>query len=359
MFLRYTHHYGTGDDDFMKIAFYDTKPYDKIWIEPLSAEYGFEIKFFDHKLNADTAVLATDYEVVCAFVNDTISKDVIDILYRCGVRLIALRCAGYNNVDFKSAYRKINVVRVPSYSPAAVAEHAAALMLSLNRRIHRAYVRTRDNNFSINGLMGVDLNGKTAGIVGTGKIGRIFIDICKGFGMKVIAYDLYPDKSSDIEYTDLDSLFEKSDIISLHCPLTPETRHIINGGSLAMMRPNSIIINTSRGGLINTQALIEALRSRKIGGAGLDVYEEEEEYFFEDLSNEILVDDELARLLSFPNVLITSHQGFFTSEAMQAIAEVTIENIRAYEKDEILENEICYQCNSGCLKTKGHKRCFY
>ena len=342
----------------MKIAFYDTKPYDKIWIEPLSAEYGYEIKFFEHKLNADTAILATNYEVVCAFVNDTISKDVIDILYRSGVRLIALRCAGYNNVDFKSAYEKINVVRVPSYSPAAVAEHAAALMLSLNRRIHRAYVRTRDNNFSINGLMGVDLNGKTAGIVGTGKIGRIFIDICKGFGMKVIAYDPYPSENAGIEYTDLDSLLETSDIISLHCPLTPETRHIINAGSLARMQPHTLIINTSRGGLIDTHALINALRSRGIGGAGLDVYEEEEEYFFEDLSNEILVDDELARLLSFPNVLITSHQGFFTSEAMQAIAEVTMENIRSFEKDEELVNEICYMCGNECKKTAGEKRCF-
>ena len=342
----------------MKIAFYDTKPYDKIWIEPLSAEYGFEIKFFEHKLNADTAVLAADYGVVCAFVNDTVSKEVIDVLYRGGVRLIALRCAGYNNVDFKSAYQKINVVRVPSYSPAAVAEHAAALMLSLNRRIHRAYVRTRDNNFSINGLMGFDLNGKTAGIVGTGKIGRIFIDICRGFGMKVLAYDLYPDKSADIEYTDLDSLFENSDIISLHCPLTPETRHIINDGSLASMKTNALIINTSRGALINSHALIEALRSRKIGGAGLDVYEEEEEYFFEDLSNEILVDDDLARLLSFPNVLITSHQGFFTSEAMQAIAEVTMENIRSFENNDILVNEICYKCGQECKKDKGQKRCF-
>ena len=342
----------------MRIAFFDSKPYDKTWMEPLAEVYSHEIKFFEYKLNADTAVLAAGFETVCVFVNDTVDADVIDALHRGGVKLIALRCAGYNNVDFKAAYRKIHVVRVPSYSPAAVAEHAAALMLSLNRRIHRAYVRTRDNNFSINGLMGVDLNGKTAGIVGTGKIGRIFIDICKGLGMKVIAYDPYPDNGTDIEYTDINSLFEKSDIISLHCPLTPETRHLINADSLSRMRPNVLIINTSRGGLIDTRALIDALRSRAVAGAGLDVYEEEEEYFFEDLSNEILPDDELARLLSFPNVLITSHQGFFTSEAMQAIAEVTMGNIRTFERDEILANEICYMCGSTCRKTAGEKRCF-
>ena len=334
----------------MKIAFFDAKPYDRTWFEPMSAEYGYDIKFFDHKLNADTAVLSAGFEVVCAFVNDTIDGEVIDTLYKAGVRLIALRCAGYNNVDFKAAYKKINVVRVPSYSPYAVAEHAAALMLSLNRKIHRAYARTRDNNFSINGLMGVDLHGKTAGIVGTGKIGRIFLDICRGLGMRTIAYDPFPVEGADFEYTDLNSLFEMSDVISLHCPLTPETKHIVNAETLAVMQPHTLLINTSRGGLIDTQALIDALRSRGIGGAGLDVYEEEEEYFFEDLSNEVLVDDDLARLLSFPNVLITSHQAFFTREAMQAIASVTMENIRAFDKDELLLNEICYQCGAVCVK---------
>ena len=342
----------------MKIAFYDTKPYDKLWIDPLSLEYKYEIKFFEHKLNADTAKSAAGYDVVCVFVNDTVNKDVIDILYSNGIKLIALRCAGYNNVDFKAAYNKINVVRVPSYSPAATAEHAAALLLSLNRKIHRAYTRTRDNNFSIDGLMGFDLHGKTAGIVGTGKIGRIFIDICKGFGMKVIAYDPYPATDSDIEYVEINSLFNQADIISLHCPLTPKTKHIINAETLTLMQPHALIINTSRGGLINTNALIEALKTRSIGGAGLDVYEEEEEYFFEDLSNEILVDDDLARLLSFPNVLITSHQGFFTREAMQAIAKTTISNIIAFDRDEKLVNEICYRCGDNCKKTKEQKRCF-
>jgi len=342
----------------MKIAFYDTKPYDKIWFKPLSEEYGYKIKFYEHKLNADTAVLATNYDAVCAFVNDTIDKEVIDILYRNGIRLLALRCAGYNNVDFKSAYDKINVVRVPSYSPAAVAEHAAALLLSLNRRIHRAYTRTRDNNFSIDGLMGVDLIGKTAGIVGTGNIGRIFINICKGFGMKVIAYDPYPIKDADFEYVSADDLFKQSDIVSLHCPLTPETKHIINAESLAVMQPHTLIINTSRGALINTLDLIEALKTRSIGGAGLDVYEEEAEYFFEDFSNDIMIDDDLARLLSFPNVLVTSHQGFFTREAVQAIAEVTMDNIHTFDTDGILANEICYKCNGACKKDSGEKRCF-
>jgi D-lactate dehydrogenase len=342
----------------MRIAFFDTKPYDKTWIEPLSLEYGYDIKFFEHKLNADTAVLADGYEVVCVFVNDSINDEVIDILYNVGVKLIALRCAGYNNVDFKYAYGKINVVRVPSYSPYSVAEHAVALMLSLNRRIHRAYVRTRDNNFNINGLMGVDLHGKTAGIVGTGKIGRIFLGICKGFGMKTIAYDPYPVESTDFEYVPLNALFEASDVVSLHCPLTPETKHIVNADSLARMHPESLLINTSRGALVDTPALIDALRSSSIGGAGLDVYEEEEEYFFEDFSNEVMIDDDLARLLSFPNVLITSHQGFFTREAMQEIATVTMKNIHAYEMDEALENEICYRCGAACTKKEKQKRCF-
>jgi len=232
------------------------------------------------------------------------------------------------------------------------------LMLSLNRKIHRAYIRTRDNNFNINGLMGVDLNGKTAGVIGTGKIGRVFLGICKGFGMKTIAYDPYPVENPDFEYVSLDCLFETSDIVSLHCPLTPETKHIVNADSLARMHPESLLINTSRGALVDTHALIDALRSSRIGGAGLDVYEEEEEYFFEDFSNEVLMDDDLARLLSFPNVLITSHQGFFTREAMQEIAAVTMKNIHAFEADDVLVNEICYRCGAECKKKEGQKRCF-
>lgn len=344
----------------MQIAFFDTKPYDKVWFSKLSEEYNYTIKFHEYRLNADTAQLAAGYESVCAFVNDVIDKDTIEQLYKNGVKLLALRCAGYNNVDFFAAYGKIHIVRVPSYSPAAVAEHAAALLLTVNRKTHRAYIRTRDNNFNINGLMGMDLKGKIAGIIGTGQIGRMFIDICRGFGMEVVAYDPYPAKDTDINYVELPELFAKSDVTSLHCPLTNETKHIINANAFREMKPNTIIINTSRGGLIDTAALIEALKTKKIGGAGLDVYEEESEYFFEDYSSEIVEDDELARLLSFPNVVVTSHQGFFTREAMQAIAMVTMENIHAFVKDEELVNEICYQCDKkqACPKKVGQKRCF-
>lgn len=327
----------------MKIAFYDTKPYDLIWFDPLSEEYGYQIKYYDHKLNADTAVLAKGYDAVCVFVNDTVDAQVVELLCAQGIRLIALRCAGYNNVDLRAASGKLKVVRVPNYSPAAVAEHAAALLLSVNRRTHRAYARTRDNNFSINGLMGVDLRDKTAGVIGTGRIGQIFVKILQGFGMRVVAYDAYPDKKLDIEYVSLDELFTSSDVISLHCPLTSDTYHIINQNRVEQMKDGVILINTSRGALVDTDALLEGLKSKKVGGAGLDVYEEEEDFFFEDLSNEIIVDDELARLLSFPNVLVTSHQAFFTREAMQAIAMVTMENLYAFSEGKPLENEVAYQ----------------
>ncbi len=325
----------------MKIAFYDTKPYDRIWFEPLSKEYGFTIKYFEHKLNLDTAILSKGYDVVCAFVNDTLSRPVLDILHQNNVRLIAMRCAGYNNVDLEAAKGRIQIVRVPNYSPAAVAEHAAALLLSVNRKTHRAYTRTRDNNFNINGLMGTDLRGKTAGLIGTGRIGQLFAEIVHGFGMRVLANDAYPVDKPFLEYVSLDELFTLSDVISLHCPLTKETHHIINQQRIDQMKPGAILINTSRGSLVDTEALLEGLKSKKIGGAGLDVYEEEEEYFFEDKSNEIMADDDLARLLSFPNVLITSHQAFFTREAMQAIAMVTMENIHAFANNKKLENEVC------------------
>ena len=323
----------------MKIAFYDTKPYDKIWFETLIEEYGYEVKFFEHKLNEDTALLSKGYDVVCIFVNDDASQTVLDILADNGVKLLALRCAGYNNVDLKAAKDKIHVVRVPAYSPSAVAEFAAALLLTVNRKTHKAYIRTRDTNFNINGLLGFDLAGKTAGIIGTGKIGQMFIDICKGFKMKVVAYDPYPNETLDIDYVSLDELFEKSNFISLHCPLTKENFHLINSKSIAKMQDNVIIVNTSRGGLIDTTALIEGLKSKKIGGAGLDVYEEEGDVFFEDKSNEIINDDELMRLLAFPNVVMSSHQGFFTREAMQQIAMVTMENIANFENKEIT-NEV-------------------
>lgn len=326
----------------MKIAFYDTKPYDKIWFEPMIKEYNYQVKFFEHKLNEDTAVLSRGYDAVCIFVNDNANEKVINTLYKNGVKLIALRCAGYNNVDFSAAKDKITVARVPSYSPSAVAEFAAALLLTVNRKTHKAYIRTKDSNFNINGLLGFDLAGKIAGIIGTGKIGQMFVDICKGFKMKVIAYDPYPNKNLDIEYVSLDELFEKSNIISLHCPLTKETHHIINENAIKKMQDNVLIVNTSRGSLIDTSALIEGLKSKKIGGAGLDVYEEESDIFFEDKSNEIINDDELARLLAFPNVVMSSHQGFFTKEAMQQIAMVTLENLANFEKN-TLKNEVVYE----------------
>lgn len=326
----------------MKVSFYDTKPYDKIWFEPMMNEYGYEVKFFDNKLNEDTAVLSKGYDAVCIFVNDSATKDVIDTLYENGVKIIALRCAGYNNVDFSAAKDKITVVRVPAYSPSAVAEFAAALLLTVNRKTHKAYIRTKDSNFNINGLLGFDLSGKVAGIIGTGKIGQMFIDICKGFKMKVIAYDPYPNKNLDVEYVSLDELFEKANIISLHCPLTKETYHIINEKVIKKMQDNVLIVNTSRGSLIDTTALIEGLKSKKIGGAGLDVYEEESNIFFEDKSNEIIEDDELARLLAFPNVVMSSHQGFFTREAMQQIAMVTLENLANFEQNTI-KNEVVFE----------------
>ena len=344
----------------MRIAFYDTKPYDKVWFDKINEKYGYKIKYFEDKLNADTAILAKGYDIVCAFVNDTIDEQTIDILYENGTRLLAMRCAGYNNVDFKAAYGKMYIVRVPGYSPYAVAEHAAALLLGVNRKTFRAYNRTREGNFSINGLQGFDLYGKTVGVIGTGKIGRVFIDICKGFGMRVLAYDPFPREMDGVKNVTLDELYKESDIISLHCPLTAETRHMINADAIERMKQGVYIINTSRGGLINTPDLVEGLKDRHIGGAGLDVYEEESAYFFEDLSSDVMTDDTLARLLTFPNVLVTSHQGFFTQEALRAIAETTLANVKAYEDGQPLENEICYQCEQdrkGCRKKK-KGRCF-
>ncbi|HOP71992.1 MAG TPA: 2-hydroxyacid dehydrogenase [Thermoclostridium caenicola] len=342
------------------IAFFDTKPYDRIWFDRLKDKYGFEFKYFESKLNSDTAVMCAGLDGVVAFVNDVIDEKTINILSEQGIRILALRCAGYNNVDFKAAYGKIHVVRVPAYSPHAVAEHAMALLLTLNRKIHRAYIRTRDFNFSINGLTGFDLYGKTMGVVGAGKIGRVFVDICKGFGMKVIAYDPFPARDSGIDYVELEELFRRSDIISLHAPLTKETYHIINQDSIALMKDGVIIINTSRGALIDSEALLEAIKNGKIGGAGLDVYEEESDIFFEDYSNAIIQDDVLARLISMPNVIVTSHQAFLTDEALKNIAETTLENLRQFFDGEDLTNEICYRCTKygNCNKKQGKGRCF-
>lgn len=325
----------------MKIMFYDTKPYDKIWFQPLGEEMGYKIKFQEVKLNEDTAILAKNYDAVCIFVNDDAGKETIKALKELGVGNILLRCAGFNNVDLKAAKEAdIKVLRVPSYSPEAVAEYAMGLLLTVNRNIHRAYVRTRDFNYNINGLMGIDLVGKTVGVIGTGKIGQMMIDILKGFKMHILAYDPYPVKGLDAEYVDLDRLFRESDVISLHCPLTKDTRHIINKKNIEKMKDGVLLVNTSRGGLIDTGDLIDALMERKFAGVGLDVYEEEDEYFFEDKSNDIITDEDLIRLTSFRNVILTSHQAFFTRDAMEAIAKVTMENARAVEEGTELKNQV-------------------
>ena len=327
----------------MKVAFFDTKPYDKQSFEKYETE-DLKFKFFETKLNIDTADLARGCDTVCIFVNDIADSAVIDKLYELGVKVLALRCAGYNNVDVKHAYGKIHIVRVPAYSPYAVAEHAMAMLLTSIRRIHKAYIRTKDFNFSLSGLTGFDLYGKTVGVIGTGKIGRVFIDICRGFGMKILAFDKYTANNSNIEYVTLDRIFAESDIISLHCPLTPETHHIINAESIESMKKGVVILNTSRGALIDTDALLEGIKSRKIGAACLDVYEEESDIFFEDFSGHIVDDDTLARLISMPNVLVTSHQAFLTEEALSNIAETTVNNIKEIFKSGGCKNELCYQC---------------
>ena len=344
----------------IKIAFFETKEYDKASFAPYEKEGEIEFRFLETKLTEMTAELARGCDAVCVFVNDTVNAEVIDKLYGFGVKVIALRCAGYNNVDIRHAYGKIHIMRVPAYSPYAVAEHAIALLLTSIRRIHKAFIRTRDFNFSLNGLAGFDLHGKTVGVVGTGRIGRVFIDICRGFGMNIIAYDAYPAKDSGINYVTLDELFEKSDIISLHCPLTDDTRHMINRDSIEKMKKGVVILNTSRGALIDAEALLEGIKARKIGAACLDVYEEEADLFFEDRSGHILNDELLARLISMPNVIVTSHQAFLTTEALNNIAETTMNNIRSYfENNGICDNELCYRCgNIETCKKERKERCF-
>jgi D-lactate dehydrogenase len=327
----------------MEIAFFDTKPYDKEFFNAANQFFGMDIKYFETHLIPDTTLLAQNSRAVCIFVNDKVTKEVINNLSDQGIELIALRCSGYNNIDLKAAHQKnIRVVRVPSYSPYSVAEHAVGMMLCLNRNIHRAVFRTRENNFSITGLIGFDMHKKTAGIVGCGQIGSVIIQILKGFGMKVLAYDI--DKSQIAKtgaiYADLPTLYKESDIISLHCPLTPENMHMINKSSIDQMKEGVMLINTGRGALIDTTALIQCLKDRKIGMAGLDVYEEESKYFYEDLSTSFIPDDILARLQTFPNVLITSHQAFFTKEAMKNISQTTLENIKAYCDGKKLVNEV-------------------
>ncbi|MDC7287133.1 2-hydroxyacid dehydrogenase [Blautia schinkii] len=327
----------------MKILFYGTKNYDEQFFEKLLPNYpGIEMKFIEANIHEETASLAEGYEAICAFVNADLGTPVIEELNRRGVKLILMRCAGYNNVDLNTAHKYgIKVLRVPGYSPEAVAEHAMALVLTANRHTHKAYIKCRENNFALNGLMGVNLYQKTAGIIGTGKIGQAMAKICLGFGMKVIAYDLYPDKSLDfLEYVPLDELLSTSDLISLHCPLTEETRHLINEASIAKMKDGVILVNTSRGGLIKTEDLINGIRDHKFFAVGLDVYEEETDFVYEDMSERILQSSTIQRLLSFPNVTMTSHQGFFTEEALTNIAETTLENAWAFLNGKELKNEI-------------------
>jgi D-lactate dehydrogenase len=314
-------------------AVFDTKPYDREALQRASAHHGIEWHFFDFRLTHDSASAAKNARAVCVFVNDELNRPCLEVLATQGVELVALRCTGFNNVDVDSARQlKLTVTRVPVYSPHAVAEHAVALLLTLNRKIHRAFNRVRELNFSLSGLVGFDLYAKTAGIIGTGKIGRVTAQILRGFGMRVLAYDPFPNhewaRQTGVEYADvLSVLLRNSDVISLHTPLTRETRHIVRAETIELMKPGSILINVSRGALVDTKALIQALKSGRLAGVGLDVYEEEEGIFFEDLSGEVLHDDELARLLTFPNVLITSHQAFLTGEALTEIARTTVTNI--------------------------------
>ena len=328
----------------MKIAVFSTKSYDQEYFETYNQDFDFDFSYFETALNCHTAPLAQGFDVVCVFVNDTVDEDTIRILDEQGVGLIALRCAGFNNVNIDAANNyKIKVVRVPAYSPEAVAEHAMALILTLNRKTHKAYNRVREGNFSLKNLMGFTLKNKTIGIIGTGQIGETFCKLIKGFGSKIIAFDIAENQALielGVTYVSLEDLFARSDIISLHCPLNEHTKHIINKDFISKMKSGVMIINTSRGALIKTADVIDGLSERKIGYLGIDVYEQEENIFFEDLSERIIEDDHIMRLMSFPNVLITSHQAFFTKEAMDEIITTTLENIKSFSKGEVLTNEV-------------------
>ena len=344
----------------MKVAFFDTKSYDMPGFDRYIEGTDVQIKYFETNLNEHTVSLAAGFDCVCVFVNDVLNEVVVNELHRLGVKMIALRCAGFNNVDIRACYGKIHVFRVPAYSPYAVAEHAMALLLTINRKIHKAYNRTREFNFSLAGLAGFDLHGKTVGVIGTGKIGRIFADVCKGFGMNILAYDKFPNPSTELNYVELDELLEKSDVISLHCPLTEETHHMINDDAVEKMKQGVVIINTSRGGLIDTESLINGIKIEKIGAACLDVYEEEGDLFYEDFSGHIVQDDKLVRLIAMPNVIVTSHQAFLTNEALDNIAHTTVTNIRKFFGGEPSpETEVCYLCGrqNDCRK-KRNSKCF-
>ncbi|MEO1375105.1 MAG: 2-hydroxyacid dehydrogenase [Cyanobacteria bacterium J06635_10] len=320
----------------MKVAVFSSKNYDRRFLSEANAECSHEFVFFEPKLNSETTTLAEGFPAVCVFINDQLNAETIKALAKSGTQLIALRSAGFNNVDIKAATELgITVVRVPAYSPYAVAEHAAGLILTLNRKYHRAYSRVRESNFSLKGLLGFDLHSSTVGIIGTGKIGMCFAQIMKGFGCNLLAYDIYQNPaclSMGVKYVELSELLASSDIISLHCPLAAESYHMINAETLEQMKPGSMLINTSRGGLIDTKAVIDALKSKKLGYLGLDVYELEGDLFFEDLSEEVIQDDIFERLLTFPNVVITAHQAFFTKNALQNIAQTTLSNITEFEK---------------------------
>jgi D-lactate dehydrogenase len=328
----------------MKIAFFSYKSYDKEWFDPVLDDFGYEADYFRVRLVAETVHYAKGSDVVCAFVNDDLSQPVIEELKAIGIKMIAMRCAGFNNVDLEAANAKeIPVYRVPEYSPHAVAEHAVALILALNRKIHKAYNRVRDGNFSLSRLVGFNLHGKTVGVLGTGKIGRVFAELMRGFGCRVLLYDKFPSEEmhdKGYTYVDLSHLLKESDILSLHVPLLPETSQIINSGTLKMMKDNAMLINTSRGGLINTEHAIEALRSKKLGYLGIDVYEQEEGVFFQNLQEQIIDDNTLALLMAFPNVLVTAHQAFFTREALDEITRTTVENIRDFAEGRSNDNVI-------------------
>ena len=328
----------------MKILFYDTQSYDRESFDRTKEQFPeIEVEYLKTGLAARTASLAKGYDAVCAFVNSDVGTKTVEALHEAGVKLILMRCAGFNNVDLKTAAKYgIDVRRVPGYSPEAVAEHAMTLAMTVNRHMHKAYTKVRENDFSLGGLMGFNFYQKTAGIVGTGKIGAAMARICRGFGMKVIAYDVYQNESLKdfVTYVTLDELLAQSDLISLHCPLMDSTYHLINRETIAKMKDGVILVNTSRGGLVNTEELIEGIRKGKFFAVGLDVYEEENDKVYEDLSGTILQSSTMARLLSFPNVMVTSHQGFFTREALEAISRITLENAAAFEKGETLENEV-------------------
>ncbi|HEY9769907.1 MAG TPA: 2-hydroxyacid dehydrogenase [Coleofasciculaceae cyanobacterium] len=328
----------------MKVAVFSTKPYDRQFLAQVNQKHNHELQFFSPSLDGQTVTLAAGFEAVCVFVNDRLERKIMEILSQQGIKLIALRCAGYNNVDLDAARElEITVVRVPAYSPHAVAEHAIALILTLNRKIHRAYYRVREGNFALNGLLGFNLHGRTVGIVGTGKIGRITGQILHGFGCRILAYDLNPHQEFAEqygEYVALKELLAQSDIISLHCPLTEDTYHLIDDEAVNLVKPGVMLVNTSRGGLVDTKAVIKGLKSKQIGHLALDVYEQEEKMFFEDLSGEIIQDDVFERLLTFPNVIITGHQAFFTVDALNNIAETTLANITAIANNQPCPNQL-------------------